>query len=171
MLFIIDMQNDFVDQIHGKMAVKHADQLVPNIIKKIKEYEEKKDLIFYTKNIHKNMPNDNRSLDVKHWGEEPYGELKDILSPHNYISKLNYGIPPYKSKSMFQNFDDKYMEKIEIIGIETHLCILSNAIILQNTFINSKILIDENLCTSNDLTLHNKALDIMEGLHMEVKRK
>jgi|SRR5699024_2093794 len=171
MLFIIDMQNDFIDQENGKMAVKNADKLVPNIIEKIEEYEEKEDLIIYTLNIHKNMPNDDRPIDERKWGQNIYKGLKDILMPHHYVKKYNYGIPPHKAEYIFENFDNKYMEKIEIVGVETHICLISNAIILQNIFPNSQILINENLCTSNDMVLHNKALGIMEELQMEVARK
>lgn len=45
------------------------------------------DLIFYTLNIHKNMPDDNRPIDERRWGE-----------------------------NIYKDFDNKYMEKIEIVG-------------------------------------------------------
>ncbi len=38
MLFVIDMQNDFVDQDRGKMAVKGADVLIGPIKEKIQQY-------------------------------------------------------------------------------------------------------------------------------------
>lgn len=171
MLLIVDMQNDFIDQKNGKMPVKNGDRLLPNIIEKVKEYERKEDLIFYTLNIHKDMPNDNRSPSEKEWGEEIYGELKTILQPHNPIKKYNYGIPPYQAQAIFKDYDDKYMKSIEIVGVETNLCVLANAIILQNIFHNSRIIVNENLCTSNDLRLHNQALNIMESFQMEVSRK
>lgn len=41
MLFIIDMQNDFVNQQRGLMPVKGADKLVAGIADKIKEHEDK----------------------------------------------------------------------------------------------------------------------------------
>lgn len=170
MLFIVDMQNDFVDQINGKMPVKDSDKLVPDIRNKVKEYENNNDLIFYTINIHKNMPDDQRPARQKQWGQSIYDGLNDILFPHNSIEKMNYGLPPNKADALFKYIEDKDISTIEILGVETHICVLSNAIILQNIFPNSKILINEDLCISNDIKLHKQALTIMKGLQMEVKK-
>ena len=41
-LVVVDMQNDF---INGSLGTKEAERIVPNVIKKIKEFEENKDLI------------------------------------------------------------------------------------------------------------------------------
>lgn len=46
MLFIIDMQNDFIDQSKGKMKVRGADKIVEGIVRKIDEYNSKEDIIF-----------------------------------------------------------------------------------------------------------------------------
>ena len=48
-LVVVDMQNDF---INGSLGTKEAEKIVPNVIKKIKEFEENKDLIIYTKDTH-----------------------------------------------------------------------------------------------------------------------
>lgn len=171
MLFVIDMQNDFVDQKRGKMFVKDADTLVPGIIQKIKEYEKNNDLIFYTLDIHENMDDDNRTLEEKKWGQEIYTPLYKYLASHHVLTKNFYGICPKeatKIKNLYQN-KERYIRKIEFIGVETHICVLANAIILQNTFHNSKIIINESLCTSSNLDWHKRALKLMKELKMEVK--
>ena len=50
MLFIIDMQNKFLDP-ESDSYVKDSEKLIPKIIEKIKEYEDKDDIIFYTLDI------------------------------------------------------------------------------------------------------------------------
>lgn len=170
MLFIVDMQNDFIDQDNGKMAVKDANYLVPKIIEKIEKYEENKDLIFYTLNIHENMEDDCRSMEEKKWGQSLYPTIYTKLIHHHALKKINYGIPLeecIRIKNMLSQEKTK-IKGIEIVGVETHICLLSNAIILQNLFPNTKIIINEKLCTSSDLTLHRKALSIMKELKMEV---
>ncbi len=50
MLFVIDMQNDYVDK-DGNKYIEGAERLVPGIIGKIMEYENKNDHVFYTSDI------------------------------------------------------------------------------------------------------------------------
>ena len=45
-LVVVDMQNDFID---GSLGSEEAKKIVPNVINKIKEYEDNNDLIIYTK--------------------------------------------------------------------------------------------------------------------------
>ena len=170
MLFIIDMQNDFVSKEKGKMPVKEAEGLVLGIIEKIKEYEKKGDKIFYTLNIHADMEDDSRSEKEKLWGQSIYEPLEAYLKAHTYLKKLYYGITPEKASLLKEKYKDKriYVETIEVIGVETEVCVLSNAIVIQNMFPNSKIIIDSSLCRSNNLKLHKRALDIMKRLKMEV---
>lgn len=170
MLFIIDMQNDFIDQEKGKMKVKDSDKLLDVIIEKIKTYEERGDKIFYTLNIHEDMEDDKRSQEEKQWGQSIYTPLKSYLEPHCLIKKTYYGIEPEKASKLKEEFKNKkeFRKEIELVGVETEICLLSNAIILQNMFPDSKIIIDESLCTSNNIKLHKIALEIMKGLKMEV---
>ena len=51
MLFIIDIQNNYLDK-NSQGYIKGSETLLPKIIEKIKEYEEKKDEIFYTIDIY-----------------------------------------------------------------------------------------------------------------------
>ena len=170
MLFVIDAQNDFLDQKKGKMIVKDADKLVPDIGEKVREYEERGDKIFYTLNIHGGMKDDTRSKEEKMWGQSLYTPLKEILAGHIPLKKIYYGITPEKASWIKEKFKDEkeYIERIEILGVETHICVLSNAIVIQNMFPDSTIVVNSKLCTSNDKKLHENALEIMRGLKMEV---
>lgn len=169
MLFIIDMQNDFIDQERGKMPVKDSHILIPGIIEKIKKYEKKAKKIFYTLDIHEEMKDDKRSKEEKAWGQNLYQPLKEYLDPHTYLKKIYYGITPEKASMLKETYKDRSESlKVEIIGVETEICVLSNAIIIQNMFPDAKITIDSSLCTSNNLKLHKNALEIMKSLKMEV---
>lgn len=170
MLFIIDMQNDFVDQKRGKMPVKGAEELVPGILEKIRTYEEKNDRVFYTINEHKDMEDDSRSQEEKDWGEKNFGPLEEALKPHKCVKKIYYGITPEAATKLKEELEGEnhIIDEIELVGVETDVCVLSNAIIIQNMFPDSKLLIDSKLCTSNEKDLHEDALNIMKGLKMEV---
>lgn len=169
MLAIIDMQNDFVDPHKGIMYVKGAEKLVDSIISKIKEYEKRGEKIIYTIDCHKNIPGDDRTDDEKEWGKELYKPLKEILENHQRVDKEYYSISPEEASALKQELKEKNIKEIEVAGVETHVCVLSNAIVLLNTFPDTKILIDSNACRASDESLHLKALDIMKSLKMEVK--
>jgi nicotinamidase-related amidase len=56
----------------------------------------------------------------------------------------------------------------EICGLVTNMCVLSIAVSLQNIYNNLEITIDASCCASFNKELHEKALDIMEGLQMNI---
>ena len=58
--------------------------------------------------------------------------------------------------------------KIEIVGIVTNMCVISNVVMLQSQYINSDITVDASLCASFDSNLHEKALDVIESLQIKV---
>lgn len=170
MLFIIDMQNDFVDQQRGLMPVKGAEKLVEGIAGKIKEHEDKGDLIFYTIDIHENMDEDDRSDEEKKWGQDIVPALKDLLEKHHKIKKTYHAISPEDMVMIKDKYkDEDYEGDIVIAGVETQVCIISNAVVLRNAYPHAEIIIYERLCTSSDSSMHKNAIDMMKNLRMEVK--
>ena len=186
MLFVIDMQNDFVDSIQGKYYVKEAEGIVQGVIDKIKQYEKKKDKIFYTldinlKTIQKYGNNNDESsiivgetksnIETK-LGFQPYKLLEPYLKNHEEIKKTYYAIPPETLLDIQDRFkeDKSIVDKIEFIGVETNICVLANAICIQSAFPESKIIIDATLCKSKSSEDHERALEIMKSLGMKIRR-
>ena len=58
--------------------------------------------------------------------------------------------------------------QVELCGLVSHICVLSNAIIAKAALPEAEIVVDANLTASNDPILHEKALDILEGLQVTV---
>lgn len=193
MLFIIDMQNQYINP-ESKRYIKGADNLLPGIMDKIKDYESRGDKIFYTADINLqdgskgsqkseykidknndkeaiNQAEENLSAESK-VDAEPYGNLKLLLGKHNKIKKAYYAIPPETLLEIQQKFKGKkdIINKIEVFGVETNICVLANAICLQSAFPQATIIVDANLCMSQDKTYHEYALKTMESLGMEVRR-
>lgn len=59
-------------------------------------------------------------------------------------------------------------DEIRLAGVATNICVLSNAILLQNEYPQAEIYIHESSVASYDPDLHNKALDIMKGLGINI---
>ena len=187
MLFVIDMQNDYIDRKKGKYYIKDSEKIVEGIINKIKECEERGEYIYYTCDIpldknNKWMDNLNNkesieiqeiiSNDEDKYRYEIYSNLKTYLDRHKKIKKSYYAIP---ARSLLQ-FQEKFrgekhiIKEIEFVGVETHICVLANAICIQSTFPEANIVIHSSLCKSKDYGDHENALKIMESLGMEIRR-
>ena len=190
MLFVIDMQNDYVDK-DGNKYIEGAERLVPGIIGKIMEYENKNDHVFYTSDINLQsfvgkdieIINNNdkigtiigelKSTNEEKWCFEPYKLIKPYLKNHERIKKSYYAIPPEILMEIQNRFKDQkhIIEEIEFVGVETNICILANAICVQSAFPDAKIIIDSTLCKSKDTKNHYKALEVMEALGMIIRGK
>jgi nicotinamidase/pyrazinamidase len=168
MLCIIDMQNDFIDQENGLMAVKGAEGLIEGILRKIEEYEKRDDLILYTLNVHDHVQQNQRSEKEKKWGQDIVAPLKHKLSDKVCIPKTYHAIAPEDMVKIHRKFS-LFCNTIELVGVETHICILSTAVVFRNEFPEATIAVDKNLCLSSDMDMHAKALSVMEQLKIEVR--
>ena len=167
MLFVIDMQNDFVDNEKGILAVPNAAKIVPKIIEEIHRQEEKGEPIYYTINQH-DLENDHRSDEEKKWGMALFGPLKAALKEHKGINKKFHAISPEDAEKLRNMYEDDPDRVIDFVGVETNVCVLSNAIMLHNSFPLATIRVLEDLCIGTTEELHKETLDVMKSLKIEI---
>ena len=82
------------------------------------------------------------------------------------VCKHALGMPPTELIKLGQELHD--LREILVVGVVTHMCVLSNAVLLQAQWPEAQITVDAALCRSFDPVLHEKALDVMQGLQMTV---
>ena len=193
MLFIIDIQNNYVNPEKGPMYIKNAEKLLPGIIEKIAEYKKKNDEIFYTTDIYtKVLPkiteesikglennNDLKNINVKEtlatddekWTFDLPNEINPYLEEYECLKKSHYALPPEIILEIQQRFNKerKVIKEIEFVGVETHICVLANAICIRSAFPDANIVINKSLCMSSDMKNHEKGLEIMKSLGMEIR--
>ncbi|NLL01777.1 MAG: N-carbamoylsarcosine amidohydrolase, partial [Mollicutes bacterium] len=58
---------------------------------------------------------------------------------------------------------------IELVGLVSNICIISNAVLAKTALPNATIVVDKRGTGSSDSTLHKQALSILKNLHIEVK--
>lgn len=63
---------------------------------------------------------------------------------------------------------EKNYDEIELCGLVSNICVISNAIIAKSALPNAHIIVDALATASADKVLHKKTLDVMQGLHVEV---
>ena len=60
------------------------------------------------------------------------------------------------------------VNEIEIVGVVTNICVISNFVMFQSQFREATIKVDAKLCAGFNKELHDKALDVIESLQGEV---
>lgn len=186
MLFIVDVQNNYLDKDRGEWYIPGSEDLIPGIIEKIKEYEAKGDCILYTLDIYtkkdKNLINNNdvegiekkekKANKKEKWNFELHDSLKPYLEDHQCIKKSHYAIPPEELLKLQDKFkkEHRIIREIEFVGVETNICVLSNAICVRSAFPDARIMINSNLTISTKKNNHIKALEIMKDLGIEIVR-
>ena len=61
--------------------------------------------------------------------------------------------------------------EVELVGLVSSICVISNAIIAKAALPEAQITVDASCTAGADWELHNKALDVMEGLQIKVTNR
>ena len=161
-LIVIDMQNDFIT---GSLGTKEAQAIVPNVKKKIEEYQARGDEIIFTRDTHRANyleTNEGRRLPVEHCIEgTPGWQIADGLEVEYclYIDKPTFGWDHWK----YHNFGE-----IELVGLCTDICVVSNALILKAQFPEINITVDASCCAGVTPGTHQAALTTMKMCQINV---
>ena len=164
-LIVVDMQNDFID---GALGSKEAVSIVPNVRKKIEEYEKNGDEIIFTRDTHGENYMDTqegRNLPVPHCIEgTPGWEIAEGLNTenrHEIINKRSFGYDQWKQ----YDFEDA---EIEMVGLCTDICVVSNALVLKAMFPETPIKVDSGCCAGVTVESHKAALATMRSCQIEI---
>lgn len=161
-LVVVDMQKDFID---GALGTKEAVAIVDNVKKKIAEYKENGDEIIFTRDTHQENymeTNEGKNLPVPHCIEGTDGwKIGEDLEVEGaiYIDKPSFG---------YMNWKDYNLEEVEIIGLCTDICVVSNALIIKATFPEIKVTVDASCCAGVTPKTHQAALETMKMCQVEV---
>ena len=170
-LFVIDYQNDFVD---GTLGFPGAEKLDEKIAAKVRAYG--KDHVLFTRDTHfENYleTREGKNLPVIHcikgtFGWEVYGETAKALAEAEAkaIDKLVFGMDvtdPATAAVLPESADE-----IELVGLVSNICVVSNAVVLQSKYPEAAILVDASCTDSFDKSLHEKVLDVLAGFQVTV---
>lgn len=161
-LIVVDMQKDFID---GALGTKEAEAIVENVKKKIESYNENGDEIIFTRDTHYDNyleTNEGKYLPVVHCIKDTEGWMinKELEVPGAiYIDKPSFG---------YMNWKDYNLEEVELVGLCTDICVVSNALIIKATYPEIKVSVDANCCAGVTPETHKAALTTMKMCQVEV---
>ena len=164
-LIVIDMQNDFIS---AALGTKEAQAIVPNVKRKIKEYLDAGNEVIFTRDTHHENyleTNEGRNLPVEHCIYRTFG--------WNIPSDIDAADCPHIDKPTFGwlkwgEYLDKDVDEIELVGLCTDICVVSNALILKAAFPEADITVDARCCAGVTPETHKAALETMKMCQIKV---
>ena len=162
-LIVVDMQKDFVD---GALGTTEAVGILTNVKNKIKEYIDNGDEVIFTRDTHHENyldTNEGKHLPVVHCIEGSDGwQIYEGLYVDGckIIDKPSFG---------YMGWNEFKFEEVELIGLCTDICVVSNALILKALFPEIKVSVDSKCCAGVTVESHEAALKTMGMCQVEVK--
>jgi len=59
---------------------------------------------------------------------------------------------------------------VELCGVVSNICVLSNAVLLKAALPEAELLVDARATASNDDAINEKALDVLQGVQVKILR-
>lgn len=167
-LAVIDMQNDFID---GALGTPEAVKIVPGVVKRMKEFEGR---VICTRDTHGEDYRDTqegRILPIPHCIRGTKGwELRPEVAEaarEEPVDKATFGSTKLGELLREENAKEP-IEYIELIGLCTDICVISNALLLKAFLPETEIRVDADLCAGVTPQSHKRALEAMEACQILV---
>lgn len=169
-LIVVDMQNDFVN---GSLGSSEAQQIVNRVVDKVKAFEGQ---VIFTQDTHEEnymSTQEGKLLPVPHCIEGTAGwQLVPELEAYQRANDC----PVYKkdrfgSIELARHLITKNIESIELVGLCTDICVVSNALLLKAYLSEVPISVDASCCAGVTPQKHEAALETMRSCQICVKNE
>lgn len=166
-LIVVDMQVDFIS---GALGSAHAAAIVPNVVGKVSSFDGQ---VIFTRDTHSSdylQTQEGRKLPVIHCVKDTEGwQICDELKPYvkHVVDKITFGsvdLPAY-----IRGFGEE-IEEIELCGLCTDICVISNAMLLKAAFPEAQITVDGVCCAGVTMESHATALEAMKAVQIDIRQ-
>ena len=166
-LICVDMQNDFID---GALGTKEAEAIVPFVKEKLRKARQEDTEVIFTRDTHFEdylTTQEGKKLPVEHCIKNTEGwEISRELEVLDSVifDKITFGsveLPEYLKKI-------KDLEEVELIGLCTDICVISNAMLIKAAFPEITVRVDSSCCAGVTPESHENALNAMKMCQIEV---
>lgn len=179
-LVVVDMQNDFID---GSLGTKEAVAIVPKVQEKIQNGGY--DKVIFTMDTHEENyleTAEGKKLPVKHCIKDTEGwKISNQITAGRDMETLNELMEKTENKKFFSTIVgkktfgytgwDEFIEDgdtVDIIGLCTDICVVSNALIIKAMFPENEITVDASCCAGVTPETHVAALTTMKSCQINV---
>ena len=169
-LIVIDMQNDFID---AALGTKEAVSIVENVKAKIRSFPVED--VIATMDTHGEdymQTQEGKNLPVMHcirgtdgWKIRP--DIAELLTGAKIYEKPTFGSTALAAD--LKEVSEKEEIELELVGLCTDICVVSNALLLKAAMPEVKISVDAACCAGVTPQKHLAALETMRSCQIEVK--
>ncbi|MBE7012069.1 MAG: cysteine hydrolase [Ruminococcaceae bacterium] len=169
-LIVVDMQKDFVD---GALGTNEAVAIVDNAVKKIEGFEGDIIVTYDTHAENYLETQEGKNLPVPHCIKGTEGWRLDA-KVRAAVDKKEYKAiekPTFGSTELTEYIKASYNPdeiEIELIGLCTDICVVSNALLIKANFLETKVSVDSSCCAGVTPESHNAALTTMKMCQIEI---
>ena len=168
-LIVVDMQNDFID---GALGTPEAQQILPAVVNKIKSWSGE---IYATQDTHQPdylSTQEGKRLPVPHCVEGTPGwdlapAVRDALTNYTCLAKPTFGSRSLAETLVIVN-QNRPIDSIELVGLCTDICVISNALLLKAFLPEVPIRVDASCCAGVTPDSHLNALRAMQMCQIEI---
>jgi len=181
-LIVVDMQNDFIE---GALGTPEAVEIVEKVVKRIEN--SKDEVILFTRDTHQDDYLDTpegKKLPVIHCVEGTSGwEINEGIRNAWKQNKDTIVLPELRentfNKDVFGSVDlvaflkshASEITEIELLGVCTDICVVSNSIMIKNTLPNVEVRVNAACCAGVTPESHRAALQVMAMCQIEIIEK
>ena len=169
-LVVVDMQKDFVD---GSLGSREAAAIVPAVSRKIRDFDGD---IFVTYDTHfENYMEtaEGRRLPVPHCvkgtgGWKLNAEVEAALADKKYTAVEKNTFGSLALPELIGNAAGGEAFSVELIGLCTDICVVSNALIIKAHFPEAPVCVDSSCSAGVTPEKHEAALETMRSCQIDV---
>lgn len=167
LLIVVDMQNDFVT---GSLGTEEAKKIIPNVKTRIERAVKEGWDIWFTKDTHEEdylKTQEGTKLPVEHCirgtkGWEIIDDLKEYVE--HVIEKPSFG-----SVRLADGVKENAYEEVELIGLCTDICVVSNALLIKAVSPELPVAVSEHCCAGVTVDTHEAAIRTMQMCQIEIR--
>lgn len=168
LLVVVDMQNDFVS---GALGTREAADIVPYVVGKVVEAVNAGETVVFTQDTHNQdylNTQEGRNLPVPHCvkgteGWQIISQLQEYTVGRVCVEKPTFGSTALAHLAAQGGYDE-----IELVGLCTDICVISNAMLLKAALPEAKIIVDSSCCAGVTPASHQNALEAMKMCQIAV---
>lgn len=168
-LIVVDMQKDFVD---GALGTKEAVAIVDNVVAKIKEFDGDVIATYDTHGENYMDTQEGKKLPVPHCimgtdGWKLDKKVQEALDEKGFTEVYKPTFGSVDLVEMIRKYDVENTQ-IQLIGLCTDICVVSNALLLKANFPEMNISVDAACCAGVTPEKHLAALETMSSCQIDV---
>ena len=169
-LIVVDMQKDFVD---GALGSPEARAIVPGVVRKIQDFDGEIVATFDTHQENYMDTSEGKKLPVPHciqgtpgWALDSAVAVALEMRGYTAVEKPTFGSTALPGVLREKAGEEDF--SIELVGLCTDICVVSNALLLKAYFPEKRISVDASCCAGVTPRSHDAAIATMASCQIDI---